>query len=476
MEFGHIVGRKSEIEQLKRALQSKEPEFIAITGRRRIGKTFLVRHYFNDSFYFFMTGLPDGTVKEHMERFFDALSDTGYKGAMPDNWMHAFISLANQIKASNSKRKKVIFLDEIPWMDSQRSKFVQALDYFWNSFACMRSDILLIVCGSATSWMSKNILKNRKGLHRRVTNTIHLRPFTLWEVREYFKYLELELDEASILESYQIFGGIPYYLRLFNPGYGVPQIVDTLLFSPFGPLKDEFSEVYTSLFSNSRLHIDIIKAICAKRRGVTQEQLCESLGIKGGGSLSEALNNLILGGFVRINPPFGRANRGATYQICDPFTAFHLDFIEGKKVDVGYFSKIHTSTRYNAWKGYAFETVCLLHTEEIKQALGIGGINVRVSGWSVSNESGGAQIDLIFDRTDSIINIFEIKNTTDPFIVAKSVWENVQTKIGAFRENTKTKKAIHPVLISASGARENAYSKNFARILTLEDLFKPPIN
>ena len=472
-----LVGRKNEIEALKRYEMSGKPELVVVYGRRRVGKTFLVRQYFNDKFYFYATGVAALDAGQglgaNLERFGRSLAQYGIgPGDTPRSWMEAFDRLSEGIKKSGGGKRKVIFLDEMPWMDTPRSNFVTALEYFWNSFASARNDILFIACGSAASWMTEKIFKNRGGLHNRVTGNILLRPFNLSACEEYMRERNVVIDRRDIAEAYMIFGGIPYYLGYWDGKYGVPGNVDRILFYEDAPLKNEFNSLYSSLFVNSGQYIDVVNALGRKSSGLTRDELLKALGWKDGGRLSAVLENLEISDFLRYYALFpGKAN-GGVYQLTDCFSLFHQAFIrKNRGMNEHYWSDLRETPKITAWRGYAFEQVCLRHAPQIKAALGIFGIAANIYSWRSRTASPGAQIDLVIDRADGLINLCEIKFSKYEFEITKAYGETLKNKAHAFQAETGTRGMPHITFVSTYGLKRNQYASLVQSEVTLDDLF-----
>jgi hypothetical protein len=480
-----LAGRNYEVETLRMYHDSGNPEFIAVYGRRRVGKTFLIRQFFRDKFFFYATGVspdPDLTdsngessMDSNLERFGVSLGKYGLTGGeAPGSWMEAFDQLAAGIQRAGTSGRKVIFLDEMPWMDTPRSKFVAALEYFWNSFASSRRDVLFIACGSAASWMTKKIFNNKGGLHNRITGRILLRPFSLYECEEYFRARGIAMNRRDIAEAYMVFGGIPYYLNYWRGSYGLPWNVDNIIFAEDAPLIGEFDNLYRSLFGNSALYTDIVGVLEKKAQGLTREELVGQLAISDGGAISEALKNLELSGFIRYYSLFPGKVNGGVYQLTDNYSLFYKTFVKTNRGgNEHYWSDKNETPRLNAWRGYAFEQVCLRHTNQIRAALGIAGVAADVYSWRSKRSGQGAQIDLVIDRSDGVVNLCEIKFSKYEYEIDQSYAEKLGERVRIFESETKTRKTPHLTLISTYGMKRNKYSGVIRSEVTLDDLFVP---
>ena len=469
-----IIGRKTEQEKLNECLASTKSEFIALYGRRRVGKTYLVRETLGSEFVFYATGLLDGTSAEQIANFNKEIVNFGGSNLMPaERWNEVFDNLNTLIEASSKNGKKVIFLDEVPWMSTPRSGFLSALDHFWNRYCSMRSDVLLIICGSAASWIIENVVNNTGGLHNRLTGEIYLQPFTLNECEAYFREKGIEIPRYQVAEAYMIFGGIPYYMDLFKPKYSLPQNVDDIFFKENAPLRNECSNLYRSLFRNADGHLRVIESLASRNYGKTREEIMVSTGMSEGGGLSKILGELKTSGFIREYRAFGKKKRDRLYQLVDPFTLFCLRF--GSKRDVyssDYWLRFCTSPAHAAWAGYAFEILCLLHIPQIRKALGISGVLTEIYSWKSKSYDPGAQIDLVIERGDQVVNLCEMKYCSSEYAIDKAVDLNLRNKKSAFMAETHTRKAAQTTMITTYGLRKNAYQAGIPFEVTLDDLFE----
>jgi hypothetical protein len=468
-----IIGRKTEQEYLERLYESEKPEFIALYGRRRVGKTYLVKEFFRNRFFFYVTGEANADMKTQLSHFNDALCAYGEASyGIADSWNESFKQLRTLIEQSRSKTRKVIFLDELSWLDTHKSRFLSALEYFWNSFASSREDILLIVCGSATSWMINNVIRNRGGLYNRITGQIALQPFTLSECEEYLTKQGVVMSRYHILECYMIFGGVPYYLSLLEKQKSLAQNVTDICFGETGRLKMEYDNLFVSLFNRPEKHERIVTALGKKRKGLTREEIIAFSGLPNGGNVSTALKELTQCGFVRMYKAFGQKTKGAIYQLIDPFTLFHLNFIEKYQGADGFFWQGFTASgAHGAWSGYAFELICLLHIEQIKNKLGIRGVVTHTSAWQTEHKGKKAQIDLIIDRNDGVINLCEMKYANGEYEISAAYDEKLRNRIELFRSAAGTKKAIHLTFITTYGLAPGKHRDAAQSEVMMDDLF-----
>lgn len=470
-----IIGRKREQDALLQCIKSKRPEFVVIYGRRRVGKTYLVREFFNNQFSFYATGISDFNNRNQLKSFNESLIRYGLKSSKtPNDWFEAFSALRRLLESESVYRdpinnKRIIFIDEVPWMAKAKSGFKSALDYFWNSWGSAQEDLLLIVCGSATSWIIGNLLNDTKGFHNRATKQIRLNPFSLSECRELFEFNGMTMTNSQVIDSYMVFGGIPYYLNLFDTRLSFDQNVNELCFKDYGELHNEYNNLFYSLFSKPEKHLEIISNLSKSRYGLTRTQLSKNKKIGDGSVLTKDLKELEECGFIRKYYYYKKRSNHCLYQLIDPFTLFSIRFLNNKKISS--WNEYINSPSYYAWKGYSFEIVCLNHIRQIKESLGISGIETNEYSF-LYNRDDGAQIDLIIDRNDNMINLCEIKYTNDKYNLDSDEYEKIRKRISVFAKETKCLKAIHVTLITGNGYKENKYTDIFQNIVTGDDLFK----
>ena len=468
-----MIGRQEEKEFFIRFLESEKSEFVVVFGRRRVGKTFLIRELFDNKFTFYHTGMANTEKETQLQNFNSSLHKYGnIPYPKVSTWLESFEQLIHLLSNKKQKGKKVVFIDEMPWMDTARSGFVQALEFFWNSWASAQKDILLIVCGSASSWIMNKLIKNHGGLHNRVTQIIHLRPFNLGECEEFYQKNNIVLNRHQIVESYMIFGGIPYYLSLMKKQYSLAQNVDNLCFSESGILRNEFENLYASLFRNYQNHVKIVEALSKKTKGLTREEIKENAQLPDGGGLTKTLEDLELCGFIRRYRAIGKKERQSLFQLTDFFTLFYFNFMSDNKFnDEHYWTNFIENARHRAWSGYAFEQVCLSHLLQIKWKLGIAGVLTNTASWRSNETDTGAQIDLLIERNDKVINICEMKYAQEQFVIDKKQDENLRNKRAAFKYETKTRKAVHLTMITTYGVKRNEYWGHIQSEVTMDDLF-----
>ncbi len=472
----NIIGREKEQYLLQHCLESKRPEFLAVYGRRRTGKTYLIKEYFKNQFSFYATGVADHKTKMQLSVFFDTLKRLGCKESKcPRDWIEAFSMMRDVLESDNVKRdaltgKRVIFLDELPWMDTARSDLKTALDYFWNSWGASQADLLLIVCGSASSWIIDNVLSDKGGLYNRVTRSMQIKPFSLHECEELSVLNGLKMSRKQLIESYMIFGGIPYYLNMLDNRLSLAQNVDELLINENGELHYEYDRLFKSLFKKSEIHKKIIDALSQRRYGYSRTELLQETGLSSGKTFSDALSELEQCGFIRRYETAYSSKQGHIYQLIDPFTLFYHYFLKNKRISS--WVKFINTPAYNAWCGNSFEMLCLNHVVQIKSALGISGVETKEYTWRSKTSTPGAQIDLLVDRNDDVINLCEMKYSSEEFVLDEDLSDDLIHKMETFQRETKTGKSIHITLVTTKGLKRNEYYDVVQNVINMDDLFK----
>ena len=468
-----LIGREEEKKRLLQYVATVRSEFVAIYGRRRVGKTFLVKQVLGRDFSFMITGMANVSNREQLKNFQMAMQKYTECPAPPTDWLSAFGMLEKYLENLDVE-KKIIFIDEMPWMDAKNSGFVSALEHFWNSWASYRDDIKLIVCGSATSWILNKIIGNRGGLHNRVTHQILVKPFTLRECASYFGENGFGYEHEEIAECYMALGGIPYYLSLFEQDKSVAQNIDNLCFARGGELAIEFNNLYSSLFKKGNQHIAVVGALATKGMGMTRLQLLKATKSVNNGNFTTVLRELEQCEFIRSYIPFGKNKKETMYQLIDPFTLFYFRYMKKRKSTQTFWLKIQETPAYYNWCGYAFEILCLHHIEQILKALSIAGINNTPCSWSFAGNKGskGTQIDLLIDRADKTINICEMKYTRREFEITKEYDKALHDKMKIFKKETGTRKSLMLTMVSSAGVEDNIYSRRLQKVVTLDDLYQ----
>lgn len=470
-----LIGRNREKDVLMQCTESKRPEFLVVYGRRRVGKTYLVREFFGGRFSFYATGYAEKKTDAQLKAFHESLTAYGDSHTRaPEDWFEAFRRLRELLSAQEVYRepncqKRLVFLDELPWMDTARSDFKGALDYFWNSWGSAQEDLLFIVCGSATSWIIEHLLMDTGGFYHRVTRRILLEPFSLRECEELLSFNGIAWTRAQQTECYMVFGGIPYYLNLLDSRYSLAQNIEELCFKSYGELKNEFDILFRSLFKKPEKHIAIIRSLSKRRQGMTRKELSGEKAVGGGSVLTKNLEELEQCGFIRKYRNYVKRKNEAMFQIVDPFTLFSLSFIKKGKTDswLGY----HNTPGYYAWRGNSFEMVCLNHIPQIKDALGISGVGTQEYAWRSRDAMHGAQIDLLIDRNDGIINLCEMKYTNGEYEISREEHHNLENRRAVFQRETNCKKAVHILLISATDVKRGMYADIAQNMITGDMLF-----
>ena len=465
-----IIGRESELELLDKYNKSGKSEFVALYGRRRVGKTSLVRYYFKDKFDFYVTGVLDGTKTDQEDAFYDALVKHGYVGDKPKNWKEALNALGTILEKKKRKKRCVVFIDELPCFDTEYSGFVKEFGDFWNRMASWYDNIFLMICGSATAWMIRNVIISKGGLHNRVTHEMHLRPFDLYKTEKYVRARKGKWDRLSILQMYMALGGIPYYFSLVDFSKSAAENIDALFFSQDAELRKEFRRLYTSLYKNPEQYLDIIKVLAISREGMTREEILKKLKLASGKNISERLEDLVLCDFVSRQSNGGKVNSGI-YRLVDFYTLFYLTFCNSEITDRAYWRHTINTPPQNTWYGLAFERVCLCHIWQIIQSLRLDSMLTKYYSWRSKESVPGAQIDMIIERADGIINICEMKYSKSDYKHDIKDSRSLMNKVDDFVSETKTKKTIQTVLVTTYGLKMGDHADDFQKVLTMNHLF-----
>jgi len=477
-----IIGRSKEVDELKQLVQSQRAEFVAIYGRRRVGKTFLVDEALREDITFRHAGLSPvdengkkNNLKEQLLHFYHSLLLQGWKGrSRPKNWLEAFFMLEQHLQAIDTGERQVVFIDELPWLDTPRSGFITALEAFWNGWACHRHNMMLVVCGSANSWMLDNLVNNHGGLYGRTTYEIKLTPFSLTECELFYESRGIQLSRYDIAQANMILGGIPYYMSYFEKGKSLAQNIDHLFFAPNAKLKDEFVKLFSSVFTNPDEMMRIVRFLATKRKGYTREDIAKGAQLSCNGDLSKWLKALAASDFIVSYVPFGESARNVHFRLIDPFSLFYLKFVDGQKeMDEAFWMNNVDSPKINSWRGFAFEDLCLRHVDAIKRALQIAGISSSQSAWAVSgdDEQEGTQIDLLILRKDNVVNMCKMKFYSEEFAVRADYHKKIVHRTNILQPHLSRKTVIHSTLVTTFGLTYNQYSGDFTNVVTLADLF-----
>jgi len=466
-----IIGRTAELNVLNEAYDSTNAELIAIYGRRRVGKTFLIRQCYKESIVFEVVGLYGGKMKDQLANFTKELKNRTDKSDLktPSTWLDAFTLLEKYIDSIKTKSKKVIFIDEFPWIASAKSKFLMAFENFWNTYCTKRSDIVVVICGSAASYMVQKIINNKGGLHNRISRKIRLLPFNLNETELFLNKNGIKYTRYDIVQLYMVLGGIPHYLEKLNKGLSVAQNIDNICFSKDGVLNDEFNRLFISLFDDSQRHMLIIRTLAGANKGLTRNELIEKSGIPSSGDFSLKLEELMESGFVSEYSYYKNKKQLSLYRLSDEYSKFYLKYIEdNKNGGKGTWQKLSNTQSYHAWSGFVFETLCLKHIHQIKKSLHIDTIYSTNSSWF--NEH--TQIDLLIDRADNVMNLCEMKFYNAPYTIDKNYYLNLKNKISEIKKDTNTRKNIFITMLTTYGLNENEYSKELVQnSLDIDTLF-----
>lgn len=480
MEYNpKIIGRRHEQDLIAEYCETPKAELVAIYGRRRVGKTYLVKQYFDNNFDFCFTGSLETPRSTQLTLFKKELERYSQKNLLkPKDWNEAFVQLRDYISSLN-KERIIVFLDELPWMDTPKSGFLSAFSYFWNNWASSVPGLKLFVCGSATTWMLSKFIGDKGGMHGRVNRQIYLRPFTLSETELFLQSKNIDWNRHQITEAYMTVGGIPYYLDMLEGNMSLNENIDHLFFEQGASLKTEYDFIFRSLFKNSKVYRSVVEFLAANRHGKTRIDIQHALNLDDGGMLTEVLDNLCKCDFIRCYTAFGKKEQGQIFQLIDLFSLFHLQFVEKSNgQDARFWSNMQDNPRRVAWQGYAFEQVCLHHVDHIKHRIGILGVLSEVCSWACKafvdkdgTQYQGTQIDLVIDRRDETVNLCEANFSLEPFAITEDYAKRLNARKETFRAVTGTRKSLHTTLITTYGVRRNKHSQIVQKEVVLDDLF-----
>ena len=469
-----LIGRQRERAELMRCYNSKQSEFAITYGRRRVGKTYLVNQTLGQYFSFYYTGSHSAPKRRQLDRFGMALRSYGLEQApILTDWYSAFDALQQLLEKQPKSQRKVVFLDEMPWIAGTDKEFVSALEDFWNAWAMVRNDILLIGCGSSTSWMVDHLIENQGGLHGRITSRIYLQPFNLGETEQFLLAKGCEWDRYQIMQCFMCFGGVPFYLNLLDLSQSVAQNIDRLYLNPGATLHNEFAELYGALFGGRDVYYDVVRLLAKHHYGCTRQEIMDAVKCQGG-TLSNVLNNLVNSDFIIGYNQYGNKKKGTIYRLTDMFTLFYFRFIEGHSaIDSNVWQRNVGSSQVRTWQGLCFEIVSLRHIEQIKKALGLTALSTHSSTWRSSSNGtlSGTQVDLVIERADRIIHLCELKFSVEPYVISAEYEQKLRNRMALFRAETKTRKSLVTTFITTFGVVQGRHSGIVHSQVTMDDLF-----
>jgi len=474
-----IIGRKKESEELLRIFRRQQAQLVAVYGRRRVGKTYLIRELLGEYFVFYHTGISPvelqgkNLLEAELREFASSLRRSGLTvHGTPKTWSDAFDLLRELLEQQTKGQRRVVFIDEMPWMDTPRSGFITAFEHFWNSYGSANHDVMMIVCGSASSWIKDNLIDSPGGLYDRVNCEIQLSPFTLLETEQMLQMHEVVLSRYEIAQLYMVTGGVPMYLTYACPGMSAAQNVDTLFFAKKAKLHDEFDHLFNSTFSNPEQTKSVIRFLAGRHTGYSREEISKCVHLQGK-ELTRLLRSLEAGDFIAKYQPFGNTGRQILYRLIDPFCIFWINQAEGKNRSEHYWQEQSSRASVNGWRGVAFEELCMNHIPQIKAALGISGTPSVESAWTLkgTDENQGAQIDLIIRRKDNLVNVCEMKFYQDVFSVSEDEERKLRHRMAVVSEQLKNRESPQLTLITTFSLKPGIHSTIFVHTIVLDDLF-----
>ena len=445
-----FVGRTKELGQLRQLIQNNKSSIGVIYGRRRIGKSELIKKAFNQHSKLIFEGLENRPKQEQINSFvFQLRYQLGkeHGDISIKSWKEAFILLYEELK----QKPVHVILDEFQWMANYRNEIVSELKLVWDLYISKIEGITLILCGSIASFMIKKVIKS-SALYGRADLIIHLKGFLLPETRE----ILADKGTQEIIDAYMFLGGVPKYLDLIREKPSVRLAIEELAFTETGYLTDEFQRIFISHFGKKRGYRKIIHSLAKHPYGLFRKQISEESGVDLGGGLTGYLTDLESAGFISSSTPFNKNKNSKLlkYRLSDPYMRFYFSFIEPnlKRIKSGstssYFAQLTQKGAFNAWIGIAFENLCIEHAIKISEILGFSGIDYSFGPYFCApGKDSGVQIDLLFDRNDKVITLCEMKYTLAP--VGIGIIQDVERKVNLLRNKFK-QKTIQKVLISLS--------------------------
>jgi AAA+ ATPase superfamily predicted ATPase len=472
-----LVGRKKQLKSVDLILKSKKSEFVAVVGRRRVGKTFFIDSAFEKNMCFRLTGIQDGTLAEQLTNFAIKLAEhmgNPFVPTPPENWQQALQQLKAYLSSLDKKNKRVIFIDELPWVVTPRSGFLKMLAHFWNDYLSKEKHFVLVICGSATAWITNNIINDKGGLHNRVSITIQIEPFDLAETKSFLQSRKIALPDAEVTKLFMAMGGIPYYLENIRKGETAATAIERMCFHPDGILKREYNNLYRALFYNYRDHENIVKALAKSQKGLSREELIKKSKVADGGTFNRTMEDLVLSNFITEYTPFNKKKRGALYRLADEYSIFYHRFIQpNKNYSKGMWQQLASGQAYKIWTGYAFESLCFKHIDRIKEALGIAAVYTQISSYQKKGDKDhkGFQIDLVLKRNDNAIHLCEVKYYDGDFTVDAAYAKRLNERKRLFKSSTGTKSALFTTLIVNNKLIDNEHALHSVdAVVTLNEI------
>ena len=466
MAAGNIIGRKDEEEHLLWRLSHDEGQFIAVYGRRGTGKTFFVEELLGERIDLTVTGIPGGSRKDELHNFSRELSArSGQKFPFTRSWMDAFRQLRSFIETRKEQESIIVFLDELQWMDTPKSRFLTMLGHFWNSYGNWVRNFRLIIASSDPGWMIQKVFGDPGELYGRIVCRLWLRPFTLRETEELLQRRGFHLDRRETLLAHMLTGGVPYFLTMLDPKESLAENTERLFFSPDAPLCAECESVLSSLsaVSEGSPGRRILELLAQNDRGLRIEEITKALKPEPEDIIQDALQGLEESGLTRVYGSFRKRKHGAVHCLSDSSLLFCLRFVRGcagtpprSRSDAG---------ERRTWMNAAFAISCLRHMNEIREAAGISRILVSICVW----QPEGRPV-LVFDRGDRAVSICEIEYSESPLSAAECL-PHLQRLMEQFRAETRTKKALKPVMIAPYGI-DGITDGWEVQCVTLDDLFR----
>jgi AAA+ ATPase superfamily predicted ATPase len=463
-----FIGRKVEIAQLTALIDLPRPSIAVIYGRRRVGKSELIRHVTQGKNVLSFEGLEGQPKHKQIKNFLFQLSaQSNIREKNISDWPDALILL----RTLTQDGQWIIILDEFQWMANYQNELVSVIKMIWEKYLSQNPDLTLILCGSIASFMKSKVLKS-SALYGRTDYELNLHELNLSEISEFFP----GKGSDEVIDTAMLVGGIPKYLELISEYPSLYDALEPLAFSQDGFFKTEYDRLFASHFGKKPIFMKIIQTLATNPYGLTTGKLAKEMQVASGGTLCHQLDDLESAGFLHSIIPFDKpeGSKLRKYILMDAYVRFYHSIIRGSMKETTppntQFHAIMSSPRYAAWAGMAFEFLCMRHHKEISRILGFHGIPYTAGPFFQRKtlDTPGVQIDLLFERSDKILVLCEMKYLLAS--VPGDIIDQVNRKVSALQEKYPGR-TILKVLLTKTGSTETVAKKGyFFRIIRADEL------
>jgi hypothetical protein len=466
-----FVGRKNELRMLNDAYRSGKDELVVLYGRRRIGKSSLVKRFAEKKkAYYEFEALEGETTPGQINHFLQQLKkqidDPILDSVRFANWEQVFTYLTEKVINRKSKVKKILFLDELPWMAAGRIRLVSLLKYYWDNH-WKSKHVMLILCGSVASFMVKKVLHSN-ALYGRTTIEILLKGFSPEEAA---RLLSKKRSREETLNYQLVFGGVPKYLEQINTSQSFNKNMNTLCFSPHGIMLKEVERIFYSQFREPRTYLKIINLL---KNGIfSLSEISSKTKIPSGGGLKQYLKNLERAEMIRSYIPFDRSGNSKfkKYTLADEFLVFFFKYMGPnlrviKESSSRRLFETLTQNSFDSWLGFAFERFCLKHAGLLALVMDFADDILLASPYFKKNDER-FQIDLLYQRADRVITVCEIKHQN--IKIGTNIIPEMQRKCALLK--VPRGYALEKALISLYGPDNSLKDTGyFHHFVTLDDI------